>query len=88
MEPDPLRPQLKTSRLKPRLLLLAPPILALLLGALIGFLLRPHSPVALADPQRSPHRLLSSVTGPVDAFTALRRRLTATKAASSHARRP
>jgi hypothetical protein len=47
--------------LKPRWLLLAPPVVALLLGCLLGFLLRPHAPAALADPHAIANTALLSV---------------------------
>ena len=48
-------------RLKPRLLLLALPLAALLLGASIGFLLRPDSLAARPDPQAIANLALLSV---------------------------
>jgi len=48
-------------RLKPRLLLLAPPIAALLLGALLGFVLRPLSQPPRADPQAIANQALLSI---------------------------
>jgi hypothetical protein len=44
-----------------RLLLVAPPIAALLLGALLGYLLRPEPTAAVADPQAIVHSALLSV---------------------------
>jgi hypothetical protein len=48
-------------RLKPKLLLLAPPIAALLLGALLGVFLRPESQGSSADPQAIANQALLSI---------------------------
>ena len=47
--------------LRPKLMLLAPPLAALLLGALAGFLLRPDSVAAKADPEAIANSALLSI---------------------------
>ena len=58
-------------RLTSRLILLAPPVAALLLGALIGFLLRPSTEAPPADPQAIANSALLSIRdeGRVTVFT-------------------
>lgn len=48
-------------RLRPKLMLLAPPLAALLLGALAGFLLRPESVEVQADPEAIANVALLSI---------------------------
>ena len=52
---------MEPGRLKPKLLLLAPPLVALLLGALLGFLLKPSATAPAADPEQLARQALLSV---------------------------